>query len=60
MKSINKKKLFYIFILLNIALLVYAYFKGNLLDIEMLKAYLSEQNFVVSYLIYIAILIKKS
>jgi len=57
MKSLNKKTLFYIFILLNIALLIYAYFKGNLLDIEMLKEYLSEQNFIVSYFIYIAILV---
>ncbi len=57
MKNIHKKTLFYIFILLNIGLLIYAYFKGNLLDLEALKAYLSEQNFVVSYIIYIIILI---
>lgn len=57
MKSSHKKTLFYLFIVFNIALLIYAYLKGDLLDIEALKTYLSEQNFIVSYLIFIAILI---
>jgi len=57
MKSSHKKTLFYLFILFNIAILVYAYFKGNLLDVEALKTYLSEQNFVISYIAYILILI---
>ncbi len=57
MKANHKKILFYLFILVNIVALIYVYLKGDLFDFEALKAYLSEQNFVVSYLIFIAILI---
>ncbi len=57
MKNVNKKALFYLFVLFNIALLIYVYLKGDFLDFEALKAYLSEQNFFVSYLVFVAILI---
>lgn len=57
MKKSYKKSLFYLFIIANIALLIYAYLNGSLLDVEAFKTYLSEQNFIVSYLIFIVILI---
>lgn len=57
MKNVNKKALFYLFVLFNIALLIYVYIKGDLFDFEALKTYLSEQNFFVSYSIFIVILI---
>lgn len=57
MKNINKKVLFYLFILANIGLLTYIYARGNFIDFEKLKAFLGTQHFLVAYLSYIAILI---
>lgn len=57
MLSKNKKLLFYAFVLINIAILIYIYAKGEMFDLEKLKFFLSGQNFLLSYLIYIAILI---
>ena len=57
MKSFNKKHLFYLFIFANIALAIYIYFNGNFIDFNRLKYFLSEQNFLISYLIYVTILI---
>lgn len=57
MKNINKQYLFYAFIIANIALLIYAYVQQNFLNPEMLKAFLTGDNFLTSYLIYILILI---
>lgn len=56
-KILSKKNFFYLFIFINIAILVYIAIKGNFIDFEMLKDFLSKQNFLISYLIYIFILI---
>ncbi|SFV56353.1 predicted protein [hydrothermal vent metagenome] len=52
-----KKKLFYLFLLINLTILIYLYFKGEIIDIEMLKEFLISKHFLVSYLVYILILI---
>ena len=54
---VTKKNIFYLFILANIGLLIYIYFNGDFINFEMLKDFLSKQNFLISYLIYILILI---
>ncbi len=57
MESINKKYLFYSFILLNVSLVVYFYLNRDNIDPAMLKDFLSGKNFLTSYLVYILILI---
>ena len=57
MKNINKKYLFYGFVLCNIALLIYAYFEEGFLDPKMIKSFLVGQYFLLSYIAYILILI---
>jgi uncharacterized membrane protein YdjX (TVP38/TMEM64 family) len=54
---LNKKNFFYLFIIANIALLIYIYLKGSFINFEVLKDFLSKQHFVISYSIYILILI---
>ncbi|MDC9715579.1 MAG: VTT domain-containing protein [Gammaproteobacteria bacterium] len=57
MKSISKKSLFYAFILINVALVVYLYFKGYEFDPLMIKGFLTGRHFLVAYFVYILILI---
>ena len=57
MSSSTKKKLFYVFILLNVGLLIYAWRQEEFLNPEMLKALLTGENFLTSYLVYILVLI---
>lgn len=57
MRSISKKYIFYAFIMANIALLIYAYKQESFLSPEMLKTFLTGDNFLISYLIYILLLI---
>lgn len=57
MKQHQRKLFIYIFILVNIALLSYIYLKEDWIDPEALKIFLTGQNFWISYLIYISILI---
>lgn len=57
MRSISKKNIFYAFIMANIALLIYAYKQESFLSPEMLKTFLTGDNFLISYLIYILLLI---
>ncbi|SMN02640.1 predicted protein [uncultured Candidatus Thioglobus sp.] len=58
MKNINKKRLFYLFILANIGLLAYAYTQDNFLNPAMIKAFLTSSDyFLLSYIIFILILI---
>lgn len=56
MKTHIKKYLFYGFIVANIALLIYAIMKQNFLNPQMIKSFLTGENFLISYLIYIVIL----
>lgn len=56
MKDTNKKILFYLFILANIALFIYAYLQDDFLDPQMLKYFLTGENFILSYLGYIILL----
>lgn len=53
----NKKRLFYLFIIINIGLLVYAYTQEDFLSPNMIKSLLTEEYFLFSYLTYILILI---
>ena len=57
MKHQTKKYLFYGFIVANIALLIYASIKQDFLDPEMVKVFLTGDNLLISYFIYILILI---
>lgn len=57
MKNINKKYLFYGFIALNIMGLAYLYFSDYKINPEMLKAHLTTEYFLISYIVYILILI---
>ncbi|CAC9459446.1 hypothetical protein [uncultured Gammaproteobacteria bacterium] len=57
MKNISKKYLFYGFILFNIAVLTYFYLNDYDIDPMMIKKFLTGENFLISYLVYIAILI---
>ncbi len=57
MRDINKKYLFYGFILLNIAVVVYFYLSGYKFEPATLKEFLNGQNFLISYSVYIMILI---
>ncbi|RUA05337.1 MAG: hypothetical protein DSY43_04800 [Gammaproteobacteria bacterium] len=57
MKNISKKKLFYGFIALNIAALIYFYFSDYKIDPKMLKTLINTKYFLVSYVIYILILV---
>lgn len=57
MKNTTKKTLFYGFVAANIALLIYAYMRQNFLSPEMVKTFLNGDNFLISYLIYILLLI---
>lgn len=51
-----KKILFYLFILINISLLLYAHLNGQIIKLESLKTFLTGENFLISYLGYIIIL----
>ncbi len=53
----NKKYLLYLFIIKNIIAISYMYVTNNFIDFNELKQNLSEQNFVISYISYTAILI---
>jgi uncharacterized membrane protein YdjX (TVP38/TMEM64 family) len=57
MKNISKKYLFYGFIALNIIAVIYLYFSDYNIDPEMLKAFLTTEYFLISYIAYILILI---
>ncbi len=57
MQNINKKRWFYAFILANIGLLVYAYSQEDFLNPEMIKSFLTGQHFLLTYAIFILILI---
>lgn len=58
MKNTNKKQLFYLFILANIGLLVYAYTQDDFLNPAMIKAFLTSSDyFLLSYIVFILILI---
>ncbi|WP_428086998.1 VTT domain-containing protein [Candidatus Thioglobus sp.] len=57
MKNISKKYLFYGFIALNIVAVVYLYFSDYKIDPKMLKAFLTTEYFLISYIVYILILI---
>ena len=57
MKNISKKYWFYGFIALNIVAVVYLYFSDYKIDPKMLKAFLTTEYFLVSYVTYILILI---
>ncbi|MBE8189683.1 MAG: hypothetical protein HAW58_02180 [Candidatus Thioglobus sp.] len=49
--------MFYIFILANIGLLIYAYSQEDFLSPEMIKSLLTSQYFLLTYLVFILILI---
>jgi len=51
-----KRILFYGFIAANIAALIYIYINGSPVDLDMLKHFLTKQNFLISYISYILIL----
>lgn len=57
MNFLNKKNLFLLFVLVNILLVIYISFNGDFFNLDEIKSFLSEQNFLVSYLIFIGILI---
>lgn len=57
MSVINKKNFFFLFVVINISLVIYIYFNGNFIHLDAIKSFLAEQNFIVSYLIFIGILI---
>lgn len=57
MRNINKKYLFYGFVLLNIAVVVYLYFSDYKIEPKMLKSLLSTEYFLTSYVIYILLLV---
>ncbi|CAB5496321.1 hypothetical protein [uncultured Gammaproteobacteria bacterium] len=57
MKNISKKYLFYGFVVLNIIAVIYLYFSDYKIDPEMLKAFLTTEYFLISYVVYILILI---
>jgi uncharacterized membrane protein YdjX (TVP38/TMEM64 family) len=57
MKNSNKKILFYSFIIANILLVAFLYFNDYDYDLENLRYFLSTQHFVISYGVYIFILI---
>lgn len=56
-KFFNIRTAFYLFILINFSLLLYTYSVHGELNLDELKTYLNSQEFIVSYLLYISILI---
>ncbi|KAA0444661.1 MAG: hypothetical protein FXV79_02730 [Candidatus Thioglobus sp.] len=57
MKNISKKRLFYGFVIANIGLLFYAYAQEDFLSPVMIKSFLTGRHFLLTYAIFILILI---
>lgn len=56
MKLSLKKILLLLFVFSNIALLIYAYLNGQIIKVENLKTFLTNENFLISYTSYILLL----
>ncbi len=59
MSNINKKFIFYLFILANLGLLTYAYSQEGFLSPKMIKSFLTHEYFLWSYIVYITVLITR-